>query len=194
MERTTVRENLNWCYANLAMAHSAIEGKSQSSKYKPLHYMIRAKLYKGLNNSSMATRSLFDDEKEKMKNDICCCFCGSTENLSIDHLIPRKKGGIDEGDNLILACRSCNSSKGKKDLLEWYDFKGEFPPLLILRRYLKLLMKYCFDHGLMDTNWEDAKNLDIPFNLKHLPDRFPAPDALTFKKGIMLQQDGCVEC
>jgi hypothetical protein len=181
MDKTTVREHLNWCYANLAMAHSAIEGKSQSSKYKPVHYMIRAKLYKGLNDGSMATRSLFDDEKEKMKSDTCCCFCSSTENLSIDHLIPRKKGGIDGGDNLILACRSCNSSKGKKDLMEWYDFKGEFPPLLILRRYLKLLIKYCSEQNLMEMNWDEAQDLEITFNLKFLPQKFPNPASLVFK-------------
>jgi hypothetical protein len=143
---------------------------------------------KGLNDGSMATRSLFDDEKEKMKSDTCCCFCGSTENLSIDHLVPRKKGGIDEGDNLILACRSCNSSKGKKDLMEWYNFKREFPPLLILRRYLKLLIKYCSDQRLMDMNWVEATELDIPFNLKYLPEKFPSPESLIFKHETRLQQ------
>jgi exonuclease III len=157
------------CYANLAMAHSAVEDQAKS--YSRKHFMIRSRLQKGLETGKMKIGSIFDDEKEKMKSDTCCCFCGSTENLSIDHLIPRKKGGIDEGDNLILACRSCNSSKGKKDLMEWYDFKGEFPPLLIFRRYLKLLIKYCANQNLMEMNWDEAQNLDIPFSLKDVVGR-----------------------
>jgi len=57
------------------MAHSAIQENGQSSTYKPVHFMIRARLYKGLNDGSMTVRSLFDDEKEKMKGETCCCFC-----------------------------------------------------------------------------------------------------------------------
>jgi len=163
------------------MAHSAIQENGQSSTYKPVHFMIRARLYKGLNDGSMTVRSLFDDEKEKMKGETCCCFCGDHENLSIDHLIPRIKGGVDEGDNLILACRTCNSSKGKKDLLEWYSNKGEFPPLLILRRYLKLLIRYCTEENLMDLKWKDLQTIKTPFNLIHFPEDFPAPNALSLR-------------
>jgi hypothetical protein len=106
-----------------------------------------------------------------------------TRNLRIENL-----HSVALGDNLILACRSCNSSKGKKDLMEWYDFKGEFPPLLIFRRYLKLLIRYCSIEGLMDTSWKEAIELDIPFDLKFLPDKFPSPESLIFKHETRLQQ------
>lgn len=41
-----------------------------------------------------------------------CRYCGSTDSLSLDHIIPVSQGGTDEPDNLVTACRSCNSAKG----------------------------------------------------------------------------------
>ena len=40
------------------------------------------------------------------------------EHLSIDHLIPIKKGGANSGENLVWACRTCNSSKCATDALD----------------------------------------------------------------------------
>ncbi len=45
-----------------------------------------------------------------------CQYCGSEENLHIDHIIPKRLVG-EQGDtleNLITACRACNLSKGGK--------------------------------------------------------------------------------
>lgn len=41
-----------------------------------------------------------------------CVYCGSKEKLTIDHVIPRSKGGRDSWKNLATACESCNSKKG----------------------------------------------------------------------------------
>ena len=43
-----------------------------------------------------------------------CQYCGSTRNLTIDHLIPRCRGGSDSWENLLLACSKCNTVKGHK--------------------------------------------------------------------------------
>ena len=43
-----------------------------------------------------------------------CQYCGSTKNLTIDHVIPKSKGGKDTWDNLVAACSTCNSLKGDK--------------------------------------------------------------------------------
>lgn len=44
-----------------------------------------------------------------------CVWCGQTENLSLDHIVPVSKGGGDERSNLQTLCRSCNSRKHNKD-------------------------------------------------------------------------------
>jgi hypothetical protein len=43
-----------------------------------------------------------------------CAFCGSTEDLTIDHIYPRILGGGHGEDNLQTLCRSCNSRKGAR--------------------------------------------------------------------------------
>lgn len=42
-----------------------------------------------------------------------CKYCGSTNNLTIDHIIPLAKGGTNEPDNLRVMCRTCNCRKGR---------------------------------------------------------------------------------
>lgn len=41
-----------------------------------------------------------------------CRYCGSSDELTIDHVIPRSRGGTDHEHNLVVCCRPCNSRKG----------------------------------------------------------------------------------
>jgi hypothetical protein len=41
-----------------------------------------------------------------------CRYCGATQDLTIDHVVPRCLGGTDDADNLTVACRPCNGRKG----------------------------------------------------------------------------------
>lgn len=175
-ELNTVKELLFWSYANLAMAHTAVDRKQE--KYEAFNYMIRAKLFKGLMDGSMKIRTIFDDEKIKLQSGLKCNYCGSEKKLALDHIFPQKLGGTDVGDNLIYACRSCNSSKGKKDLMEWMNYKGEFPPLMILRRHLKLIIMYCLKENLMENTVEELKSLELPFNIELVPVNYPKPNQL----------------
>ena len=47
-----------------------------------------------------------------------CQYCGSTKNLTIDHIIPRSRGGEDTWQNLVVACNPCNTRKSDKLLEE----------------------------------------------------------------------------
>jgi 5-methylcytosine-specific restriction endonuclease McrA len=47
-----------------------------------------------------------------------CQYCGSTRRLTIDHVIPRSKGGTHTWDNVVTACEPCNSGKGDRLLHE----------------------------------------------------------------------------
>lgn len=43
-----------------------------------------------------------------------CQYCGSKKQLTLDHIIPRSKGGKTNWTNLITACHRCNVVKGDK--------------------------------------------------------------------------------
>jgi len=43
-----------------------------------------------------------------------CCYCNNTKNLTIDHVIPKSRGGKNSWENLITCCWSCNKFKGNK--------------------------------------------------------------------------------
>lgn len=52
-------------------------------------------------------------------------FCGGCgvhfqkRNLTVDHIVPKSKGGTDHQENLWLLCGACNSSKGTKTQAEF---------------------------------------------------------------------------
>jgi 5-methylcytosine-specific restriction endonuclease McrA len=55
-----------------------------------------------------------------------CQYCGDKKGpFEADHVIPRKKGGLDTEENLKCACISCNRSKGSKDLEEWMEWRKQ---------------------------------------------------------------------
>ena len=49
-----------------------------------------------------------------LRDEYRCQYCGSTHELTIDHVIPRSRGGESSWTNLVSCCRSCNLSKGRK--------------------------------------------------------------------------------
>ena len=114
-----------------------------------------------------------------MENQECptCWYCGKTVDevgkLTVNHLFPQAKEGLDDTENVIMCCQSCNSSKVKKDLMEWYYEKGLFPSPAVVSTYLKLVLKYCDAHGLMEQSLEEVRAMNLPFNPFHLPMQFP---------------------
>jgi 5-methylcytosine-specific restriction endonuclease McrA len=42
-----------------------------------------------------------------------CAYCGRSDlPLTIDHIIPKAKGGSESWENLVCACTNCNNRKG----------------------------------------------------------------------------------
>lgn len=172
MSPGTIGEYLYRAYANLAMAHAAVAAGMPA--YVAAHYAIRSRVFRELTEGPMRPRSIVDEERLKLSPSRACCYCGTEEvPLTLDHLVPTAQGGPDTADNIVWACRPCNSSKGPRDLVRWSLDRGGFPPLLLLRRYLKLAIRHCEEAGLMDCLLTEAP--PMPFDLTAIPTQFPAP-------------------
>lgn len=48
-----------------------------------------------------------------------CVYCGCKEGLTIDHVIPKVKGGTNHHLNLVTSCQPCNQQKDKNDAPEF---------------------------------------------------------------------------
>jgi len=48
------------------------------------------------------------------RDNYSCQYCGAVRNLTLDHLLPRSRGGATNWQNLITACSRCNARKGNR--------------------------------------------------------------------------------
>jgi len=57
----------------------------------------------------------------KLRDQNRCVYCGSTEQLTIDHVRPRCRGGETTANNCVTACLTCNQKKGSLDLFQFLN-------------------------------------------------------------------------
>jgi 5-methylcytosine-specific restriction endonuclease McrA len=81
------------------------------SRTYPLPSIVRLTVFVHLHYRSAAL-----NRKNLLRRDgFRCQYCGRTDlPLTIDHMIPRSRGGDDSWENLVTACRPCNSIKGDR--------------------------------------------------------------------------------
>jgi 5-methylcytosine-specific restriction endonuclease McrA len=92
----------------------------------PLHSPKEYLFYLYTTSSGEAKRMWRQKIKEEWGHQ--CAYCGSDENLTIDHIVPQAKGGLDVTKNVVCCCHSCNQSKGHEHWKLWYvqqDFYSE---------------------------------------------------------------------
>ncbi|WP_114782368.1 HNH endonuclease [Botryobacter ruber] len=48
------------------------------------------------------------------RDNFTCQYCGTGKNLTLDHVMPRSRGGETSWYNLVAACMRCNTRKGDR--------------------------------------------------------------------------------
>lgn len=59
----------------------------------------------------------FSRKNVMVRDQYVCQYCGhtgTTANLTLDHVLPRSRGGLSSYSNIVTACKLCNSKKGNK--------------------------------------------------------------------------------
>jgi len=169
----TVKRLLYHNYANLSMAHAAIAAKREDCGDKD--YEIRSAMFRDLMNGTKKIRPISEDDQFLSKDH--CNYCGSKKKLTTDHIFPKGAFPEYEKENEMVACSVCKKSRKNMDLLEWMDAREDFLPLMVIRKYLKLVHLFCQENDLMSMDLEEALECDLPFEMQFWPEKFwPAGD------------------
>jgi hypothetical protein len=83
-----------------------------------------------------------------------CVYCGlvqEPDDLSVDHVQPRMRGGDGSGGNLVTACRGCNTKKGGRSLATFLTAEPE------ARRNFFALARYVWPRHLKAVAEELAR-------------------------------------
>jgi len=140
----TVRQIIFYQYAKIISASSGF-GKEN-------YGMIMSKV-KQLETGTIHWSSAVREWLKEKETDHACIYCGSEENLTVDHILPRSRGGEDVPENVVMACKHCNSSKGGKRLYEWRGLEAKDSFHRIAEgKYLKYLYSLHEKRGTLDVD------------------------------------------
>lgn len=89
-----------------------------------------------------------------------CQYCGSADDLTFDHVIPRSKGGETSWENVVAACAPCNLKKGGRMPRECEMFpsqKGYKPTVHDLHKNGRLFPPNYLHESWMDFLYWDSE-------------------------------------
>ena len=129
LHRVSVRHAIRMIVREVAVIEEAKE--DETFGHFPVPLVLRlvkyVKLYWRNNAPRYSKTKLFVRDKKT------CAYCGKTAN-TVDHIIPRSKGGETTWLNIVAACLKCNHKKSNRTLKEsgmkllftpyepsWYD-------------------------------------------------------------------------
>jgi len=176
-EVKTIRDLIFYQYAKI-IAKSAMGPDSKKNAYG----FIKTK-FRELRDDEMKWSDILREDKQFVDAEKKCVYCGSTENLQWEHIVPKSlliNSGCPSCDriqgihNQIWACRTCNTRKGAKGM---YHFMKElYPeakpfsdiiPALLEKKYLKTIWYCHLCSGTLDSTGgsEGLTVFDLDFSV-----------------------------
>ena len=143
----TVRDLIYWQYTSIMTL--AATGKKNE-------WALRMSFLKKLKRGDIVWSTSVREWLLELENPTVCIYCGATNNLTTEHILPRSRGGEDVPDNVVRVCKTCNSSKGAKGLYEWKGLKEKNNHHRIAEgKYLKYIYSVHERNGTLDLTLKD---------------------------------------
>ncbi len=105
----------SWRRAVILMLKDKAEGLEHRGHYLladlPLPTVIRLRYYVNIPYQEIPLTRKNILNRDRHSCQYCRC---SGDSLTIDHIIPRSRGGLDSWENLAAACMRCNVKKGNR--------------------------------------------------------------------------------
>jgi len=154
----SVKDLIFWQYAKIIAASAGIGKKD---------YGFVMTKFKQLREGEIFWNEIREYVKEREHSDVCI-FCGTTANLTLEHLLPRSFNGPDVEKNLVWICKSCNSSKGARRLYEYFAIKAGVEaakydvPRIAEGKYLKFAFETLKEKDLLEIDASEISEAICP--------------------------------
>ncbi|RME02578.1 MAG: HNH endonuclease [Planctomycetota bacterium] len=129
----------------------------------PLPEVIRLNHYNGIPYQEPA----LSKHNICLRDNYTCQYCNHRlrkEEITIDHIIPRSKGGKTTWENCVVACKKCNKIKGNKMLSELKKLK---------LRHLPTKPNWHLPISLSKGKWKQSWNVFLSSASKKRPSTTP---------------------
>lgn len=171
-EVKTILDLIYYQYAKI-IARSAF-----GAEYKKKAYGFIKKTFRDLRDDEKKWSDILREDKEFADSEKACAYCGSTENLQWEHIVPRSLlvnercpscDRIQGIHNQVWACKACNTRKSTKGLYRFMKelhpdakpFSDCVPPLLE-KKYLKTIYWCHLCNGTLDWDGSSADGSAAP--------------------------------
>ena len=141
----TIRDLIFWQYSKII---------SESAGFGKKNYGFIMSRFKKLQKGEIQWSSSIREWIKENENRDICNYCGKTKHdLTIEHILPLSKGGIDHPDNAIWVCKDCNLKKSNKRLYQFFtlDMRNEIPRIAE-GKYLKMLYDLHEKNGTLNIS------------------------------------------
>lgn len=100
------------------------------------------------------------------RDNFTCMYCGATDGkLEVDHIFPKSKGGTDNPDNLITACRSCNVGKSNMLLDDSRLRRSRVQMALLSEMHRDYWSQFCRGEDLLISGGQPIPGKEYLYNL-----------------------------
>jgi len=152
-ERVMLHDFTSWADLKVARGAPFVQSVSLRIRIPEVIVLHRSERY-------MKPRVVFSRRNIFRRDKNTCQYCGTqhaTEDLSIDHVIPRSLGGRSSWTNCVVACLRCNSRKGNRTLeaahMQILRIPREPPPHMAFTLHVTT-RKASWEQFVSDAYWD----------------------------------------